>query len=79
MMAGVVIDDWKLPIFKRHLDAAGYTYTEHPGITRNTLNLMVTCKWVHKLKPIVEAANAECRTVSASDTPRPPDKGEGDV
>lgn len=66
MIAGVVIDGWKLPIFKRHLDAAGYEYTEHPGITPDTLTLKVTCESAHRLKPIVEAANAECRTVSAS-------------
>ena len=59
--AGVVIDDWKLPIFKKHLDAAGYTYTEHPGVTSKTLTLRVTYKWVSELKPIIEAANAECR------------------
>lgn len=29
--AGVVIDDWKLPIFKRHLDGAGSKYTEFLG------------------------------------------------
>jgi hypothetical protein len=66
MKAGVVIDGWKLPIFKRHLDAAGYKYTEHPGLTADTLTLKVTCEWAHKLQPIVKAANDECRAVSAS-------------
>jgi hypothetical protein len=65
MIAGVVIDDWKLPVFKRHLDAAGYAYTEHPGITPDTLTLKVTCEWVHKLQPIVKAANDECRNTGA--------------
>lgn len=64
MIAGVVIDDWKLPIFKRHLDAAGYKYTQHP-FTENTLTLKVTCEWVHKLQPIIKAANDECRKRSA--------------
>ena len=59
--AGVAIDDWKLPIFKKHLDAAGYTYTEHPGLTKNTLTLVVEYEWVAELKPIIEAANEECR------------------
>lgn len=58
--AGVVIDDWKLPIFKRHLDAAGCKYTEHPGIVQETLTLRVQYEWVSKLKPIIEAANEEC-------------------
>lgn len=59
--AAVVIDDWKLPTFKKHLDAAGYTYTEHPGITKETLTLKVRYEWVAALKPIIETANAECR------------------
>jgi len=58
--AGVVIDDWKLQIFKKHLDAAGYAYTEHPGITEDTLTLRVKYEWVAELKPIIEAANKEC-------------------
>ena len=65
-IAGVVIDDWKLPIFRRHLDAVGYKYTEHPGITPNTLTLKVKCEWVHKLQMTVKAANDECRTVNGS-------------
>lgn len=60
--AAVAIDDWKLPVFKRHLDAAGYAYTEHPGITRGTLLLRVKYAWVGRLKPIIQAANDECRT-----------------
>lgn len=67
MIAGVVIDSWKLPTFKRHLDAAGYKYTDHPGLTPNTLTLKVTCEWAHKLQPIVKAANDECRAVKASE------------
>ena len=60
MIAGIAIDSWKLPIFKRHLDAAGFTYTEHPGITADTLLLKVQTEWAHKLQPIVQAANDEC-------------------
>lgn len=65
MIAGVVIDDWKLSIFKRHLDAAGYKYTEHPGLTVNTLTLKVTCESAHELQPVVEAACSECRAGGA--------------
>ena len=35
MNAGIAIDAWKLTIFKKHLDDAGYEYTEHPGLTPN--------------------------------------------
>lgn len=59
MKAGVCIDNWKLPIFKRHLDAAGFQYTEHPT-SIGIITLQVTCDYVHKLQPIVEAAQKEC-------------------
>lgn len=55
--AGVVIDAYKLPVFKKHLDAAGFKYTEHPGITKDTLTLKVSYEWVADLQPIIEAAN----------------------
>jgi len=62
--SGVAIDDWKLPIFKKHLDKAGYAYTEHPGLMEGTLLLQVQYEWVSDLEPIIEAANKECANVS---------------
>jgi len=61
--AGVVIDTWKLPTFKKVLDAAGYTYTEQTGPTKDTTTLTVKYDWVSNLKPVVEAAVKECRTI----------------
>jgi hypothetical protein len=61
-VAAVALDDWKLPIFKKHLDAAGYKY-EHPvNLTTDAKNLIlkVHYEWVHELKPIIEAAQREC-------------------
>ena len=58
--AAVFLDSWKPPAFKKHLDAAGYSYTEQPGITTDTLTLHVKYEWVASLKPIIEAANKEC-------------------
>ena len=58
--AAVVIDSWKLEIFKRHLDAAERTYTEHPGVAVGTLTLQVKYVMVADLMPIIEAANEEC-------------------
>lgn len=60
---GVVMDDWRVTVFRRHLDAAGYEYSEHPGPTPNTRILKVTCEWVHKLKEIIDAAEAECAQI----------------
>lgn len=59
--AGVVIDNWKLPIFKKHLDGAGYSYTEHPGFTQDAMVLRVQYEWVAKLKPIIDKAMDECK------------------
>jgi hypothetical protein len=58
--AAVGLDDWKLPIFKRHLDAAGYKYEEPVPFTDGTLILKVHYEWVHELQPIIEAAQREC-------------------
>lgn len=63
MKAGVVLDAWKLPVFKRHLDDAGYAYTEAPALTRKTVTLVVQCEWAHKLQAVIEAAEAECALV----------------
>ena len=62
--AAVAIDSWKLTVFKKHLDAAGYKYTEGAGLTKDTLLLSVKYDWVATLKPIIEAANAECATMN---------------
>lgn len=60
--AGIVIDNWKLAIFKRHLDGAGYSYTEHPGLTENTMVLRVKCDLIAPLQRVLEAAVKECGT-----------------
>lgn len=63
MIAGVAIDAWKLSIFKKHLDGAGYTYTEHPGLTEGTLFLKVNTDSASKLACIIEVAQQECYRV----------------
>jgi hypothetical protein len=52
-----------LPTFKRHLDAAGRVYTEHPGITKDSLILRVQYEFVADLKPILEAATSDCAKI----------------
>ena len=56
--AGIVIDSWKLTIFSKHLTAARFAFTQHPGITPGTLLLKVETEDVETLHPIVQAANA---------------------
>lgn len=58
--AAVFLDDWKLPIFQKHLDAAGYKYEETVQFTSGSMILKVHYKWAHKLQPIIEAAAREC-------------------
>ena len=59
--AGVVLDEWKLPIFKKHLDLAGFKYDEDPAsFTQGTLVLKVRYEWAHTLEPVIRAANKEC-------------------
>ena len=59
-IAGVGLDDWKIPVFKKHLDAAGYKYEEPAHFTEGTSILMVHYEWVHELQPTIEAAQREC-------------------
>lgn len=68
--AGILIEDWKLPIFKKYLDAANYSYGEptlfnpkrikQPAYSTPILLLKVQYEWVAELKPIIDAAAAEC-------------------
>lgn len=59
MIAGIVIDDWKLSIFERHLSAAGYNYTTGSGVTEDTLLLKVKTENMKALEVVVRAANDE--------------------
>lgn len=59
--AGIVLDTYKLEVFKKHLDAAGYKYEQKPGISPDTITLMVEYEWASDLQPIVEKANTEAR------------------
>jgi len=57
--AGIIIDDWKLPIFKKTLDNKGYTYTEHHGPTEGCITLSVETDNIAKLTPLVKKMNKE--------------------
>jgi hypothetical protein len=56
----IMLDAWKLKIFKKHLDGASFSYKKHPGLTANTLTLKVETDDVPRLKTTVEAAQREC-------------------
>ena len=57
--AAIVIDDWKLPIFKEALDAEGYEYEEIKGPTHKCITLRVETDSIAKLVPIVKRMNQE--------------------
>jgi hypothetical protein len=60
MKVGVVIDSWKLQIFIRHLESAGYSWTQHDGLYPDTLILVVICDSKKDIHKIIKAANDEC-------------------
>ena len=66
--AAIVIDNWKLPIFERHLTQAGYAYKWLPDLTHNTGVLSVQLDRLTQaaaLHPIVKAASTEAARTGA--------------
>ena len=57
----IAIDDWKLPVFERHLTEAGYAFEKGPGVTPDTLTLTVLTSAVLALGAVIQAANTEAR------------------
>jgi len=66
MIVGVMIDNWKLPIFRKHLDTIGYTYTEKKLTGEHTL-IRISCEFIEKITPIIMAAHEECTKVKCID------------
>ena len=60
MRAGIAIDNWKLPIFRKRLTDAGYEYTDGGPITGDTTLLKVEIDDLLKLATVVAACQAEC-------------------
>lgn len=63
--AGIAIDEWKLPIFKRHLEQAGYTYENVGPLAPATLLLRVNTTNPVALLEVVKAANTEAAQTGA--------------
>lgn len=61
MRAGIAIDGWKLSIFKKHLEGAGFTFEQVSGVTADTLMLMVDTVRTAELAAAIVAANTEAR------------------
>lgn len=61
MKAGIALDDWKLPVFRRRLTEAGYAYRDAGALTDATTLLTIQIDNLLKLKGVIEACEAECR------------------
>ena len=61
MKAGIAVDNWKLPVFRRRLEAAGYKYEDGGGLTPEATVLMVETADILALKRVIEACQNECR------------------
>lgn len=57
---GIAADDWKLPVFRRRLDEAGFSYTEHPRFMKDCTLFRVATDDVDGVGKVVKAANEEC-------------------
>lgn len=57
--AGIVIDEWKLPIFERRLKQAGYSFENSGLLTTGTLLLRVDTTNLETLDVVLKAANTE--------------------
>ena len=57
LKSAIVIDSWKLKIFKKTLNEAGYEFDEHPGVTPTTLCLIVETDCPGNLHKFVTKAN----------------------
>lgn len=68
MKAGIAVDNWKLPVFRKRLTDAGYAYTDAGGLTHDTTILTVETNNMFALKKVIEGCQAECRKQGA---PRP--------
>jgi len=54
---GIAIDKWKLGIFNKALNDAGFTVKKGPGVTADTLMLSVATDNVDKLAEVIKMAN----------------------
>ena len=63
MRAGIVVDDYKLAVFRKRLTEAGYAHEDGGAPVPNCTNLIVVTNDVLALKKVVEACQAECARI----------------
>lgn len=60
MKAGIAVDNWKLPVFRRRLSFAGYTYTDGGPLTGDTTLLTVETDDFPGLAMVIADCQNEC-------------------
>lgn len=60
MKAGIVLDNWKLPVFRRMLNEAGFSYEDGGAVTHDTTGLIVQTDDIVKLTTVVKKCRDEC-------------------
>jgi hypothetical protein len=58
--AGISVDDWKLPVFRKRLTEAGYEYTDAGELALGVTLLQVNTDNMFKLKKVLEECQSEC-------------------
>lgn len=61
MKAGIAVDNWKLPVFRKRLTEAGYEYMDGGALTTEATLLTVETSDVLALKKVIERCQVECR------------------
>ena len=61
MKAGIAVDNWKLPIFRKRLTEAGFIYEDGGDLFGNCTLLMVETDDVERLEKVIRKSNSECR------------------
>ena len=61
MRAGIAVDNWKLPVFRKRLSEAGYDYNDCGQLIGDTTLLTVETNNMLALKKVLERCQSECR------------------
>lgn len=65
MKAAIGLDNWKLPIFRDRLSAAGFSYNDGGAITGDTTLLTVETDDLLALQKTIVNCEAECKKQKA--------------
>ena len=65
MKAAIILDDWKLSIFRKNLTAAGYEYKDGGAAGPEMTLLTVEYTNIMHLQSVVHSSERECREWNA--------------